>query len=67
MISRFRRIHRRFGMLALLRTLLLLFGLVGMAVLGIVVLGRLDAAVTAVVGLILGAFFTGLSLNGSDY
>jgi hypothetical protein len=44
-------------MLALLRTLLLLFGLVGMAVLGIVVLGRLDAAVTAVVGLILGAIF----------
>jgi hypothetical protein len=44
-------------MLALLRTLLLLFGLVGMAVLGIVVLGRFDAAVTAVVGLALGAIF----------
>ncbi|MHB0958921.1 MAG: hypothetical protein ACYC0X_26580 [Pirellulaceae bacterium] len=57
MISRFRSIYRKFGMLALLRTLLLLFGLVGMAVLGIVMLGRFDAAVTAVVGLTLGAIF----------
>ena len=57
MISRFRKIYRKFGMLALLRTLLLLFGLVGMAVLGIVVLGRFDAAVTAVAGLALGAIF----------
>lgn len=57
MISRFRSIYRKFGMLALLRTLLLLFGLVGMAVLGIVMLGRFDAAVTAVVGLALGAIF----------
>ncbi len=57
MISHFRRIYRKFGMLALLRTLLLLFGLVGMAVLGIVMLGRFDAAVIAIVGLALGAIF----------
>lgn len=55
MIVRFRRIHREFGTRGLLKTLLLLFGLVAMAVMGIVMLESFDAAVTAVVGLALGA------------
>lgn len=55
MIARFRRIQHEFGTKALLKTLLLLFGLVAMAVMGIVMLESFDAAVTAVVGLALGA------------
>lgn len=55
MIARFRRIHREFGTQALLKTLLLLFGLVAMAVMGIVMLESFEAAVTTVVGLALGA------------
>lgn len=55
MIARFRSIYHKFGVQALLRTLLLLLGLIGMAVVGVVILGRLDAAVAAVSGLALGA------------
>ena len=55
MIARFRRIHREFGTQGLLKTLLLLFGLVAMAVMGIVMLESFDAAAIAVVGLALGA------------
>ncbi len=55
MLVRLRRIHREFGIQALLKTLLLLLGVVGMALMGIFMLGRLDAAVIAVAGLALGA------------
>jgi len=55
MIVRLRRIHHEFGMQGLLKTLLLLFGLVAMALMGIFMFGRFDAAVIAVAGLALGA------------
>lgn len=55
MIVRLRRIHREFGMQALLKTLLLLFGLAAMSLMGIFMFGRFDAAVVAVAGVALGA------------
>ena len=55
MIDRLRRIRTEFGTQALLKTLLLMFGLAGMAAAGILVFGRFDAAIVAVAGLVIGA------------
>lgn len=54
-IARFRKIHGEFGMGALLKTLLLLFGLMAMAVMGGVMFASFEAALIAFVGLALGA------------
>ena len=55
MIRRFQRIQSEFGTTTLLKTLLLLFGLAGMGVMGIVMFQRFDAATIASAGLVLGA------------
>jgi len=55
MLSCLRRIYRVFGLQAFLKTLLLLIGLIGMAVVGFVCLGRFNAAGAAVSGLAVGA------------
>ena len=55
MIARFRRIQAEFGTRALLKTLLLLAGLIVMAVMGMVMFERPDDAVIAIVGIALGA------------
>jgi hypothetical protein len=54
MISRFNRIKRVFGTLALLRTVLLVVGLVGISVLGVALVGSPWPAVVSAAGLLAG-------------
>jgi hypothetical protein len=54
MISRFNRIKREFGKMALLRTLLLVAGLVGVSVMGVVFFGSPWALGISAVGLLAG-------------
>jgi len=55
MLARLRRIHQEFGLQALLKTLLLLFGLAAMSLMGILMFERFDAAAIAAGGIVIGA------------
>lgn len=54
MIDRFRRIKYEFGTLMLVRTVFLLFGLVGLSIMGFVVFESPLATIVSVIGLVLG-------------
>ncbi len=67
MVDRFRRIQRVFGTGELVRTLILIAGLIGMAIFGVVVLSSAAAAVIAGGGLLIGWAVRNWIARGSDH
>lgn len=66
-MNRFWRIQKEFGILALLRTLVLLVGLAGMAMFDYVALGSNRAALIAVVGLSAGSMLREKIAQGAEH
>lgn len=66
-MNRFRRIHSEFGAKALIRTVVLLIGLVGMALLDYFALGGIRAGLIAGVGLGVGFLFRRKIAEGVEY
>ena len=66
-MKRFRRIHSEFGTAVLLRTSLLLIGLLGMALFDYFAFSSIRAGVIAIVGLGLGFLFRRLIVDGVEY
>ena len=60
MLSRFARIKNEFGTVLILRVLLLLFGLVGMSLLGWFGLGIVLPVIVSILGLLMGWLLRGL-------
>ena len=66
-MNRFRRIHTEFGATALLRTTLLLAGLLGMALFDYFAFSSVRAGIIAVVGLALGFLFRRKIAEGVEF
>lgn len=66
-MNRFRRIQNEFGLSALIRTSVLLIGLLGMALLDFFVFSGIGAGIIAVVGLALGFLFRRKIPEGAEH
>lgn len=67
MLNRFQRIRTEFGTMILIRTTLLLVGLIAMTIFGFFAFSSLLAGVIAVTGLILGFLFRKQISTGIEY
>jgi hypothetical protein len=67
MLNRFKRIQHEFGTKALIRTLLLLVGLIGMTLMGFFFFASILAGLIAMVGVVLGFLFRQQIAQGVEH
>jgi hypothetical protein len=67
MLGRFRRIYSEFGTSALIRTVILIIGIIGMVLMDFLAFSSIRAALIAMIGLPLGALFRAKIVEGFEY